>query len=158
MSEKLAYNMNEAAAALGCTRDDLRKFVRRGELKAFKWQGLHLIRADVLHEFKRRPPVVKLPEPPPAPAPPVPACGVYLLILGGQVAYVGRSTRLRSRLAQHRSSGRAFDEVRVIECAAEVAHWLEGELVRTLQPPQNVIRFKRRARAAAKSQRGLTLQ
>lgn len=94
------------------------------------------------------------------PAPAVqhaPTCGVYLLLTAGVVVYVGRSTALKARLRTHRASGRDFDEVRVIPCDAETAGWLEAELIRTLQPSQNLIRYARRAAATARQLVGLDL-
>lgn len=77
------------------------------------------------------------------------SCGVYLLYNDGALAYVGRSTSLASRLAHHRASGRLFGEARIIPCDEALSVWLERELIRTLQPPQNIVRYARSSAEAA---------
>ena len=47
-AEKLAYNVSEAAAALGVSRTTIYNMVREGELETFKWAGRTLIRKDVI--------------------------------------------------------------------------------------------------------------
>lgn len=89
-----------------------------------------------------------------APTAPV-QCGVYLLMLDGAVAYVGRSTTLKTRLATHRASGRKFDEARVIPCDEAASVWLEKELIRTLQPHQNLMRYVRHTEAAERALEGV---
>lgn len=77
--------------------------------------------------------------------PPAATSGVYLLMQGDTVVYVGRSNNMNSRLTSHRRNGRQFDEAQVIPCDAVTSVWLEKELIRTLRPIQNVIRFNRHA-------------
>jgi hypothetical protein len=76
------------------------------------------------------------------------------LVQAGAVVYVGRSTNLPQRLATHRRSGRGHDEARVIPCDAETADWLERELIRTLQPTLNLLRYERHARIMERTIRG----
>jgi hypothetical protein len=85
-----------------------------------------------------------------------PEGGVYLLLIAGQVVYVGRSVDLLSRLAEHRRSGRPFDETRVIPCDLERSIWLERELIRTLDPEQNRVRYERHAAEMARSLEGIS--
>ena len=80
-------------------------------------------------------------------APPEP--GVYLFLgEGDEVLYVGKATRLRSRLRQHANAGpprsrlhRRYDLVRrvVWEVGAneEAAAWREADLIFALRPPFN---------------------
>lgn len=49
MTDRLAYNIHEAAAVLGVSRASIYKRVKAGDLTTFKWCGRTLIRADVLH-------------------------------------------------------------------------------------------------------------
>lgn len=72
-------------------------------------------------------------------------CGVYLLRQGDEVVYVGRSTRMGKRLAEHHASGRPFDGYEVIPCDEKTSVWLERELIRTLKPAQNLVRYRRHA-------------
>lgn len=81
---------------------------------------------------------------------PPPTCGVYLLKVEDAVVYVGRSTSLAIRLATHRRSGRPFDEAQVIPCDEVTADWLERELIRTLAPPQNLLRYARHSTVKAR--------
>lgn len=48
MPPKLAYNIAEAAAAIGVSRAQVYRLIRAGELEKFTWAGRSLIRADVL--------------------------------------------------------------------------------------------------------------
>ena len=53
-SDKLSYNINEAAAALGVSRSKIYALVRAGELTVFKWCGRTLIDAEVLKNAQGR--------------------------------------------------------------------------------------------------------
>lgn len=75
----------------------------------------------------------------------LPDSGVYMLFRDGELIYIGRSSELPRRITNHRRAGREFDEVRAIPCDYATAEWLEAELIRTLQPPENIKRFIRRA-------------
>jgi AcrR family transcriptional regulator len=48
VTEKLAYNIGEAAKAFGVSRASIYNRISSGELSTFKWCGRTLIRADVL--------------------------------------------------------------------------------------------------------------
>lgn len=47
-TSKLAYNINEAAEAIGVSRATVYRMIRAGELKKFTFGGRTLIRADVV--------------------------------------------------------------------------------------------------------------
>lgn len=53
-SDKLAYRMDEAAAATGLSKPTLYRMVRRGELTTFKVGQRTLIRREVLVAFLER--------------------------------------------------------------------------------------------------------
>lgn len=53
-TQKLSYNVNEAAAAVGVGRTKLYDLINRGELQTFRLDGRTLIRADVLASFVDR--------------------------------------------------------------------------------------------------------
>lgn len=149
---KLSYNLAEAAAYLETDKATVTALIEGGHLEGLLMDRAYFVRADVLRGFKMpRPEVVAV-----AVAEPAPVCGVYLLMIGEVVVYVGRSTTIRSRLAAHQRSSRPYDEARVIECAAEASVWLEKELIRTLRPAQNIVRYQRQARASEKSLRRLS--
>src|SRR5215467_754585 len=63
--------------------------------------------------------------------------GVYLLILAGEVVYVGTSRNMPARVAGHRINGRPFDEVFYIDAKEEDRRTLESLLIRSIRPPQN---------------------
>lgn len=161
LPDPLAYSVDGAAKAIGISADVLERIIARGHLTTFQTmpRGKRLLGADNVREFCRvnstAAAVLRCAETLPAlmqmETSPLVECGVYLLFYRGALAYVGRSTQLRARLSEHRRSGRLFDTEQVIACAPEIAQWLEAELIRTLQPPQNVIRYARRAAIAAKA-------
>ena len=49
--DKLAYNVNEAAAALGVSRRTVYELVSKGDLSLFKLGGRSLIRRDTLQAY-----------------------------------------------------------------------------------------------------------
>jgi excisionase family DNA binding protein len=157
-TDKLAYNIPEAAKALGVSKATIWRKAKSGQLHVFHFLGRALIRADEIRAYLHPPEPDIEPEWAQPKPPPMPRCGVYLLKQGERFSYVGRSVDLRSRLGQHRRSGRPFDSVEIIECAAEVAQWLEGELVRVLQPEQNIIRYQRRAAIAERQRKEAGIQ
>lgn len=67
----------------------------------------------------------------------VPACGVYMLMLGTTVQYIGQSIDIHGRVGTHRRTGRiVFDSVRVM-LLSEGREDLERELIQKHQPPFN---------------------
>lgn len=70
------------------------------------------------------------------------ACGVYFLVLGAEVVYVGQSTNVHSRLAQHVASARIpFDRYHMLPCAPSELEWIEASHIAALRP-----RFNRQLR------------
>jgi hypothetical protein len=66
-----------------------------------------------------------------------PLVGVYLLLLKGQIAYVGESLNMPKRVAEHRSNCRPFDQVFYIATKANERVALERILIKAIIPPQN---------------------
>jgi hypothetical protein len=70
--------------------------------------------------------------------------GVYFLIDGREVVYVGQSADILSRIATHRKQGRRFDRFTYIECEPEKMDELEAQYIAAFAPRLNVS-FGRRA-------------
>jgi len=67
-------------------------------------------------------------------------CGVYFLVSGMQVVYVGQSVNVHARAMSHYTSlkgGRAFDSVAWIPCREEMLNKLESLYIHYLKPPLN---------------------
>lgn len=72
--------------------------------------------------------------------------GVYFLLLGNEVVYVGQSSNLISRLAEHVVSadwGRPFDRYAILPCSEGLRMPLERHYIAELQPRYNVNGFGR---------------
>ena len=66
-------------------------------------------------------------------------CGVYVLMRGEEVLYVGRSTQVEARVLHHRLvRGLDFDRVFVSACGSDDLGRLEVEAIRRCRPTQNV--------------------
>lgn len=159
MSERLRYVLlAKFCADAGYTVKAVEDWIANGQWK----RGRHYVVApdgDILFETAMgRERLYERPSPAKRtmrakPSPPSSAeitCGVYMLRTAHEVVYVGRSTNLRARLRTHRHSGRPFDGVQIIPCDADAAVWLEKELIRTLQPAQNQVRYQRHTLTQAK--------
>jgi hypothetical protein len=68
-----------------------------------------------------------------------PLIGVYLLMLRGALVYIGSSLRMPSRVAEHRTNGRPFDQAFYIATKANERERLEATLIRAMNPPQNKV-------------------
>lgn len=66
------------------------------------------------------------------------ASGVYFLIRGGEVVYVGQSIDVLNRIARHRREGRQFDAYAYMECLREDLDRLERVYIRALVPEGNM--------------------
>jgi hypothetical protein len=66
-----------------------------------------------------------------------PKVGVYLLLLKGEVVYIGSSLGMQTRVAQHRSNGRPFDQVFYIGTTMAQRTILEHTLIAAIRPKQN---------------------
>lgn len=72
---------------------------------------------------------------------PAKVCGVYALVEGGKVVYVGKSTDVVSRVRRHRDNMRfAAEEVYVMRCAPSRLDRLERDMIVRLRPWANGIR------------------
>jgi hypothetical protein len=81
---------------------------------------------------------------------------IYILCLGREPQYVGRSNNLLVRLFKHRSAGRiAFNRVLVKTVPRDQASAEETRLIHSLQPPFNIAstpRAKRLTQAEVSTQ------
>ena len=66
-----------------------------------------------------------------------PKVGVYLLMLKGEVVYIGSSLGMQTRVAQHRANGRPFDDVFYIGTTMAQRTILERTLIAAIRPAQN---------------------
>jgi len=81
--------------------------------------------------------------------------GVYALIWGGKVVYIGKSRRMLVRIYTHRNNwgknhkkwtglnwtkvkGILFDDVHIMPCRLEVLDQLEEEMIKLYRPKYNV--------------------
>lgn len=64
-------------------------------------------------------------------------CGVYLLILAGEVVYVGKSTSIDQRVWTHRANGVVFDSFACEECKPEELAERETDMIVAYEPPYN---------------------
>jgi len=62
---------------------------------------------------------------------------IYLLMIDGDVMYVGQSVNMRARIYDHDHSGKVFDRVVCAECEHEEANTLEAINIVRLNPPLN---------------------
>jgi hypothetical protein len=63
------------------------------------------------------------------------ATGVYFLIDGDRVVYVGQSVNVYARIASHHNKG--FDRFAFIPCEREMLNTLESLYIHVLRPPLN---------------------
>jgi hypothetical protein len=63
-----------------------------------------------------------------------PASGVYFLIAGGKVQYIGQARDVDRRLADHWRDGRRWDAVTVVECDIKHLDVVESVYIHKLQP------------------------
>jgi hypothetical protein len=66
-----------------------------------------------------------------------PVAGVYFLIAGGVIRYVGQTRNLFKRIEEHRLK-RVFDSYAVLPCAPEEAPVLEARYIDALKPEWNI--------------------
>jgi len=77
-------------------------------------------------------------------------CGVYFLLWGDVVIYVGQSTDVRTRLTDHyRGVGnpytKGFTDAYWITCERSELHALERHYIKKLDPPLNIVHTDRAA-------------
>lgn len=66
------------------------------------------------------------------------ASGVYFLMTGGIVMYVGQSTNLWRRIEDHKINFRGFDSYAFLPCPAADLGTLEARYIDKFQPPWNI--------------------
>lgn len=67
-------------------------------------------------------------------------CGVYFLIAGGRVRYVGQARQVYARLATHAREKEPFDQVAIVECDANQLDVIESLYIHRLRPEWNAKR------------------
>jgi hypothetical protein len=72
-----------------------------------------------------------------------PLCGVYFLMVDGAIKYVGSSTDVRVRLAQHWADGKRFQGVLFMSTLPEERLRVEYGFIRGLKPEWNRNGYKR---------------
>jgi len=65
-------------------------------------------------------------------------CGVYFLIDGDEIVYVGQSTNIHSRIAQH--NDKKFDKFTFVECEQSALNMVESIFIHTYRPKLNLVR------------------
>lgn len=83
--------------------------------------------------------------------------GVYLLMERGELIYVGSSKNVDKRLREHRQNGRQFDCAHVISCPIEHAITIESQLIKRLEPSENIRGLPHRA-ATERARHAITKQ
>lgn len=66
-----------------------------------------------------------------------PLVGVYFLISGDDVIYVGQSINIHARVAEHRNNGVKFDRFHFIECDKPWLNDLEAAFIWSMSPSIN---------------------
>ncbi len=69
--------------------------------------------------------------------PHAPVCGVYFLISGREVQYIGQARDVDVRLSQHWKDGKRWERVTVIECDLKHLDLVESAYIHRFQPPLN---------------------
>ena len=68
---------------------------------------------------------------------------VYCLMRAEKLTYIGKTDSVFRRIGQHVDDGRQFDAIEVIKCKSELHMTrLEKELIRVLNPIENIIRYE----------------
>lgn len=65
--------------------------------------------------------------------------GVYLLLVGEEIVYVGSSFDMPARVKEHRTNGRPFDKAFYIPASDSDRPMLEKILIKAINPTQNRI-------------------
>jgi hypothetical protein len=70
-------------------------------------------------------------------AAPLLKCGIYFLVMDGELKYVGQSVNVEARVASHRQN-RQFDRWHWIECPCDQLNALERAYIDAYLPPWNM--------------------
>jgi excinuclease UvrABC nuclease subunit len=65
-------------------------------------------------------------------------CGIYFLIAGDEIVYVGQARNIFFRLAAHYNSDKVFQTFSYVECAPEELCELEAEYIVAFAPRYNI--------------------
>lgn len=65
-------------------------------------------------------------------------CGVYFLIDGEEVTYIGQSKNIIARVGQHMAAGKRFTEFTYIKCSPENLNLYERRLILLYKPRDNI--------------------
>jgi len=63
--------------------------------------------------------------------------GIYFLMDHDEVAYIGKTKRVLSRLEEHKKAGKVFDAVFFMECEENHLSLVESLAIHFLKPSQN---------------------
>lgn len=66
-------------------------------------------------------------------------CGIYFLIKGAEVLYVGQSVDVLARISRHRRDGTDFDSFNVMACEVETLDEMERAYIFALMPKYNSV-------------------
>jgi hypothetical protein len=67
-------------------------------------------------------------------------CGVYFLLQGNRIVYVGQSGNVHVRLESHRREGtKKFDRYAIVECGAKKLDALEAKYIAKYSPKYNIM-------------------
>lgn len=75
-----------------------------------------------------------------------PVCGIYFLVLAGEVVYVGQSLDIEDRVREHKTAGKVFDAYHAVACHPEDMRGLEAAYIATLCPRLNAHKPSLRSR------------
>lgn len=140
----------DVADQLGVSLQTVWRLVDTGKLTAVRLtahrRGWRFTQADVAACYERTCVVhPTLPDPLPSveeilaaaiPAEPIPA--VYFLISAGRIVYVGQTTDLYRRIADHRRVGKDFDAMSWIKVSPAVMSEVEARYIEALKPALNI--------------------
>lgn len=76
-------------------------------------------------------------------------CGIYFLIHGDDVVYVGKSINIFNRIGRHRADGREFDSFAYLLCPEDRLDEIEAGYITALMPWMNIALGPSRVRYAA---------
>jgi hypothetical protein len=66
------------------------------------------------------------------------ASGIYFLVKGAEVVYVGQSIDMLHRIARHRRDGQDFDGYACVECERDRLDELEAQYIAAFAPRRNL--------------------
>jgi len=72
-----------------------------------------------------------------SPIPVKTVCGVYFLIKGSRVVYVGQSVDVFRRISKHLAAGKAFDSFNYLTCDESMLDEVERSYIEALMPAWN---------------------